>query len=544
MKALLLTLDLLQPVLVARPRSGEENSSLSYLYLTGSAVRGALVNLYLQKHPDVDLSNLAEKEARRFFFEGGCCFLNGYPARSGTGERLLPAPLSWRTQKPIPNEIKKMGEKELPDVYDFAVQFRDDLESPKSVAPCFAWVRENQVELLKPAVFSQVHNASLERGVKRAEDSFVFRYETLAPVQRLIAPVVGEAVDLLKDQLGLAAGQILMLGGSRSANYGRVVIHSVEFKEDWLEVPSGPNSEGLLKLTLLSDAIFTAPNGQPSMDLFTVVKAAGITEKTYSAATLVGGFNRKWGIPLPQAFALQSGSVFVFPSQAIDPALLERLVQDGIGERRVEGFGRIAVNLYDQPWYAQIKPGTIGAEEQDFAQGDAGNGGLRGMVELTQPSRQVAVRMAYRRLRAALEEKLEEALAVRQIEGDVMSLSQISRLRQLALMALNQKKIEVIAQGTLEIKTQKGQLERAKVIRRVGVETHETSLHDWLTQEVPSLWETDLLPKLNEYKTAGETVPTEELANLKIEFTTRLVDGLLRKTAKRIQTLAKEGERE
>jgi len=42
MKALLITLRLEQPVLVSQPQGGDENSSVSHVYIPGAVLRGAL----------------------------------------------------------------------------------------------------------------------------------------------------------------------------------------------------------------------------------------------------------------------------------------------------------------------------------------------------------------------------------------------------------------------------------------------------------------------------------------------------------------------
>ena len=60
---------------------------------------------------------------------------------------------------------------------------------------------------------------------------------------------------------------------------------------------------------------------------------------------MIGGFNRKWGLPLPQTLAVRMGSVLVFQAHDdCDSTLLRKLEMRGIGERRAEGFGRIAFN--------------------------------------------------------------------------------------------------------------------------------------------------------------------------------------------------------
>src|SRR5690606_3579638 len=72
-------------------------------------------------------------------------------------------------------------------------------------------------------------------------------------------------------------------------------------------------------------------------------------QSAFVKSTDVGGFNRKWKLPLPQMPALGMGSVFVYPANQLSPADLADLVEKRIGERRVDGFGRIAVNWHGNP---------------------------------------------------------------------------------------------------------------------------------------------------------------------------------------------------
>ena len=46
MKAVVLRIKLLQPLLVTRPGAGEENSSEAYSFIPGSVLRGALIGRY------------------------------------------------------------------------------------------------------------------------------------------------------------------------------------------------------------------------------------------------------------------------------------------------------------------------------------------------------------------------------------------------------------------------------------------------------------------------------------------------------------------
>ena len=79
MRACTFQLRLLEPVLVARAESGEENSAVGLPFVPGSTLRGALVARFLERNP---IANLAtDARARRLFLDGTTCFLNAYPCR-------------------------------------------------------------------------------------------------------------------------------------------------------------------------------------------------------------------------------------------------------------------------------------------------------------------------------------------------------------------------------------------------------------------------------------------------------------------------------
>ena len=60
---------------------------------------------------------------------------------------------------------------------------------------------------------------------------------------------------------------------------------------------------------------------------------------------VVGGWHAASGLPKPADATLVAGSVFVLrPSGAVDAATLAGLVSNGLGLRRVEGFGVVDVN--------------------------------------------------------------------------------------------------------------------------------------------------------------------------------------------------------
>lgn len=108
-----------------------------------------------------------------------------------------------------------------------------------------------------------------------------------------------------------------------------------------------PDGWRVFTVGLQSDAILQEDGWRPTM----IFSAQQLHEATGLDATLVraqassqivGGWNVRWNRPKSAAVATVAGSVFLFRTAAPEPAITEaltRLEQDGIGQRRAEGFG-------------------------------------------------------------------------------------------------------------------------------------------------------------------------------------------------------------
>src|SRR4051812_1461056 len=84
-----------QPLLATAPQ-GDQNSAVSYDYIPGSLVRGALIGRYHRQAASADLA--ADPAARRLFFDGTTLFLHAYPLAE-CGGRTVPTPLALLREK-------------------------------------------------------------------------------------------------------------------------------------------------------------------------------------------------------------------------------------------------------------------------------------------------------------------------------------------------------------------------------------------------------------------------------------------------------------
>lgn len=521
MKAIIYTFHLLDPVLIAQPGAGEENSATSLPYIPGSALRGAMAARWQRQNPEVD--DLAvDLGFRSIFLDGDVAFLNAYPLLKG--KRTLPRPASW------------MIEKEMADVtgvpiFDFAVDGSTQLESPKAPDRTFCLIEEEEPEegsydksfitsLISPTFFEQLH-ITLEKVNRRDDQNTIFRYDALNAGQRFVGVIVGtDDVDLSKVQ-ELFSEDELILGSAQMAGYGRMAVEDLREVSDWCEAPSYERYDpDRVIVTLLSPAILRNGGGNAGWDggkaLSIALGMAPGSQPTaaFGQLELVGGYNRKWNLPLPQEWALAAGSVFVFAVQDVDMAQLQLAVDTGVGERRAEGFGRVAV---DWQAGAQMKQQGVEAEKPDTP-------------TLSEESKSLAQSMVQRRLRLILDARLVEQ--VNRNAGNLRRLpqnSQLAAIRQATLPALAggapQDGLQALADHLNNLKkTGRSQLERA----RLG----NQSLFQWLNERVAGLdVQEQLLQSQAPPVVAGQKAAIDQA--LRQEYTARLIDGMMQLAARR-----------
>lgn len=536
MIALTFEIHTLEPLLVTR-LEGDPNSAVSHPYVPGSAIRGALASRFPPGHSG-DLAG--EGKGRRLFFDGSTRYLNAYPL-DRTSHRSLPAPRSWFHEKG-----RELQDGEL--LYDFSMEVLEDLKQPKGLGERFCrlavtrpepedegdvGLAQAEVEFVSPRWQINIHSAR-ERVKGRAteEEGAVFRYQAIAAGERFGGVILVSDLEDAEILEGLLAGGDIWLGGSRSGGYGRVRIENVQRVEGWRETNSDIadlKPGGRLVVTLLSDAILRRNDGSYADTLTPDLLPAPLSAASslvpepepasFKRMVIVGGFNRKWGLPLYQVQAVQAGSVFVFDvTGTISASELEKLEVQGIGERRAEGFGRVAANWAGRELEWTIREIDRGQEVQ-----------VKRLLSLE--SKALAKKMVERMLRRELDRRLARYVYGRDL-GDMSSWpsnAQLSRLRAVALNALPSGDVGRLHEFLSDKKFKVRAREQYQAARIDGVR-----LLGWLRERLEhpqDIW--------GQMDSAGIPLPqiggvqaelSEPLAR---EYTIRLVEGVLHRAAKK-----------
>jgi CRISPR-associated protein Csx10 len=420
MKIITYRLTLEEPLLVTA-LDGDPNSAVSYDYIPGSVLRGALIGLTMR---DAGLSELdaADETTRRCFFSNQTRFLNAYPVLEG--KRSLPSPHTWMQDKyaqgaekgKITDQVFTHGDKREED--------SQEKRKPKAMRGKFVAFDAQNVLVAELERTISVHVQRDRRyGRSRGEDQgTIYRYEALAAGQVFEAVILCEHdadADYFKGLL--EKYKTISMGGARSAGYGRVAIGEVQQHDAWHETGEAPERGAPIVITLLSDAILRNEHGQHATDLQALCSALGITTeqvcKAYLARGAVGGFNRKWNLPLPQMPTLSMGSVLVLKK---DTPLDLNLAERGIGERRNEGFGRVAIG-----WQRPERAALMSAKHEPTVSVSES--------KLSGASERLWQLMAKRIQRQETERvALSDARALR-LSVTALPKSQINRLRQIVL---------------------------------------------------------------------------------------------------------------
>lgn len=519
MQILAFQINLIDPLLVIMLGSGDANQLESFGYVPGSVIRNALASRYI-KDNKLGQQALQDKTCHDLFFADKVRFLNAYPV-DRNNQRTLPTPLSWRAEKEKLTDFHDDIVGTL-DITDFSHNPEAELSAAKAIGRPFCQLHPQEsgqspeVEFVQARQRVMLHNARSKRRVIADEISTLFQYESLAEGEWFIGLILAD------DQVDLAPLQAILfeaslsLGKSRGAGYGRIEVTPINAESPWQQEyglvgdDDEPEDDETIIITLLSDALVRDLAGTYTTDFTSLLakdpnrKLAPLDGSAFQTQ-IIGGFNRKWGLQLPQAMVVKMGSVFVFATKDIDHNKLAYYKQYGLGERCADGFGRIAVNWHR---YSKITGKKFKGTNLDV---DA--------VTLKQksPSYILAQRVVEYQLRQQLDLELLKQIALLTIEPSP-SKSQLSRVRQAARQALENKTLTPLASFLENIEGKKAhrELQQSRI--------NDQPLYDWLkTHSQPDAlgWQVGQ-PELG-------GVSAKFSQSLKIEYTARLIEGVVKR---------------
>ena len=295
---------------------------------------------------------------RHAFLDGGLRFLTAYPETVDTQQRMLP----------IPHSIRKF--KDTEGLLDLVEQTLGK-QATKRLNRQHARVSQGQLATQSVKTERNYHHAraSKDRRIGRALGAEVpnggalFTYEAIRSGQTFQGAVLGTECDLTNLKTWLQGIKTVSIGRSRSAQYGTAEFEIIDDAPQELDKlvewdgfnpqQAPPISNKSLIITTLSPLLTVNNNGHPNAHFpeKEMAEALGLNaseltlSSSYTRTELVGGYHAHLRLPRQQWPAIAAGSVFVFKlAQKLTKEKLLQLEHDGLGIRKAEGYGRLAIN--------------------------------------------------------------------------------------------------------------------------------------------------------------------------------------------------------
>ncbi len=354
------TLTLRSPA-IASTLSGDPNSAATQPFIPGGAIRGAVAGRLLAR------GTADGEEFRQLVLSGAVRYLHAYPEVAGA--RGLPASLAWRSEKLEADRARDLaafsgGIDEADDAEDFAEVWPPEGLGPLGASFAATASSAGRRPVVTPRVQARLHQQRDRvkgrpwvdtRDGRETRHGTIFAYEYLEADQVFRGAVqvtARAAVELAR--VKRLFSQPILIGRSRRAGYGGEA--QLEFTADShreYQSVSGSLRRDLgagerCRLLLTSAYVGRHPaTGQ--IDPAALMREVGERlgggveiERHRWGFEIVGSFNRKWRLEVPQVQAVAAGAVLVLKtSRSIPQALLREVEDQGLGERRVEGFGRL-----------------------------------------------------------------------------------------------------------------------------------------------------------------------------------------------------------
>ena len=330
---------------------------------------GAAAWCYLKdpKHSSKDA------EFRDVFLDGGLRFLTAYPEVHDRGNSDDP---DQRTI-PIPHSIREVKDKSR-QLLDFTESLDEEQKRKpkKRIGSRYTRIFANELESTTVATVLNYHHTRdpEKRNIGRATEGVgsIFKYEAIVPGISFQGAVLGKKDCLNNLKKLLTDVKAIRLGRSQSAQYGLAEFKWIDDDpldlnnciewEGFIDMGREENTPPLLPdnqliITTLSPVLSVNENGHPDtrFPVHELVSMLELENKdkleltdSYTRTEMLSGYSTHLRLPRQQHPAIAAGSVFVFKlKQKLSEkgkAGLAMLEQNGIGLRKGEGYGRVAVN--------------------------------------------------------------------------------------------------------------------------------------------------------------------------------------------------------
>lgn len=316
-------------------RIGDDNTSLrgqtiTLRYIPGSSIRGYVINK-LAKQSDFE-------DIKVELFRDGTCFMNAY--LSVDGKELIPSPKGFYEDKTGDGQIETV-------LKDGKIT-----EGKKRAAlGRYCYFEENTIYYYSVETESDM-KITIGNEKKDIEQN-VFRNEYISRGNYFTGYIKTENEELCS-RIKETFEQLICIGNAKSQGFGKCEVVAVEVMEEIPfqnlvseQIDSGQGLKGACYLYLLSNTVMRDRNGNyVGIDCSKLEEKLGVTDLTVEFCSTsiveVKGYNRQWKSMVQSVNMYEQGSIFKLKyTGEITYDKILKLMDEGVGVRRNEGYGRV-----------------------------------------------------------------------------------------------------------------------------------------------------------------------------------------------------------
>lgn len=307
-------------------------------YIKGSSIRGAYIYEYIRKK---GITNINVEPHKEKLLRGGINFLNAYPIEEKYDKRSIPFPGIYFAKK---NDLRS---------FEKSVEMVSGLDN--KLDPGYEKVRLADFATYDGKEYKSISvNKKVNLHINKSGDkNNLFRYESIESGQLFKGIIIVEDKSYIDEVIELFNNTLIYLGGSKGSGYGlceisdmKVVLENPEYSmfnvtDDYLNY---------FYIYAMSDIIFRNEDGEYKtiIDDEYIKKQLKLDKVLYIDSVIetipISSFNNKWNCHTPQIIAIKSGSIFKYKFEGdLNEATIKEFMDKGIGERRIDGYGRFVL---------------------------------------------------------------------------------------------------------------------------------------------------------------------------------------------------------
>lgn len=324
-KYLKYTIKNIEPLRIADDNTSLRGQTITLRYIPGTSIRGYVIN---QLAKDSDFEDI-----KVGLFRDKVCFLNAYI--SVNGKELIPSPKGFYEDKTGNGEIE-------------CVLKNGSVEDGKKRASLgrYCYLDNDTIYYYSVDTGSDMKITIQNQEKNMKQD--VFRNEYILKGNYFTGYIKVDN-DVLRSRIKAVFQDIILIGNGRSQGLGKCKVISIEETDTlpYCDVVEDRDMKESCYLYLLSNSVMRDDNGNyAGLDRSTLERKLGISDLEIDLCSTsiveVKGYNRNWKTKIQSVNMYEQGSIFKLKyTGTITADKAMQLMNDGIGVRRNEGYGRV-----------------------------------------------------------------------------------------------------------------------------------------------------------------------------------------------------------